>query len=98
MYKAWLSILSSHITLFQQQAPLADEGWLNLLAMQQIITRVSKYQNAFQQKAKQLHHFLLPASPVTVGALCSFREYHNAAVTCTRCLTTFHLLAPPDQH
>lgn len=35
--------------------------------------------------------YSLPASPVTVHALCSFREYYNAPVTCTRCLTTFLL-------
>lgn len=99
MYKAWLPILSSHITLFQQQTPLADEGWLNLLAVQQIIILVSKYQNAFQWKAKGLQKtYSLPASTVTACALRSLREYYNAAVTCTRCLTTFLLQTPSNQN
>lgn len=98
MYKSWLSILSSHITLFQQQTPPADKGWLNLLAVQQILICVSKHQNAFQWKAKQLCHFSPPASPITVHALCSFREYYNAAVACTRCLTPFLLRTPSNQH
>lgn len=42
--------------------------------------------------------FSLLASPVTVHALCSFRGYYNAAVTCTRCLTPFLLQTPSDQH
>lgn len=43
-----------------------------------------------------LSAFLPP--PVTVRALCSFREYYNAAVTCTRCLTTSLLQTPSNQH
>lgn len=49
-------------------------------------------------KQNNFSAFSLPASPVTVRALCSFGEYYNAAVTCTRCLTTSLLQTPSNQH
>lgn len=65
----------SHITLFQQQTPLADEGWLNLLAVQHTIIRVSKYQNAFQWKAKQLRHLQPSCLPQELFMLSAALEY-----------------------
>lgn len=49
-------------------------------------------------KQRDFAPYSLPASTVIVCALCSFREYYNAAVTCTRCLTPFLLQTPSNQN